>query len=178
MKKLFVVMMVALMGVFAASCSSDGGGIEKAKQIVQELKDKGANLNVEELKAKLTEFAEAIKPVMAKIAEVGKKVESESDPSKAMELLEEMKKLGADDIEGLMSGMDEACKNIPAWKELENDKDFQASFMKSLGMEMPEVTEDVVNTVEDTAGDVAEAVEGAAEEVAGAVKDAVKDVVE
>ena len=174
MKKLFVVMMVALMGVFAASCSGDGGGIEKAKQIVQELKDKGANLNVEDLKAKLMEFADAIKPVMAKIAEVGKKVESESDPSKAMEMLEEMKKLGAEDIEGLMSDMDEACKKIPAWKELENDVDFQKSFAEAIGMEMPSVTEEAVDAVEDAAEDVADAVEGAAEEVADAVKEVVE----
>lgn len=173
MKKLFVILSIALVGVFAASCSG-GGGIEKAKQIVQELKDKGANLNVEDLKAKLTEFAEALKPVMAKIAEVGKKVESESDPSKAMELLEEMKGLGADQIEGLMSDMDEACKKIPAWKELENDTEFQESFMKTLGMEKPSIVEETADEVGEAVEDAAEAVEDAAEEVADAVKDVVE----
>ena len=131
MKKLFVIMMVALMGVFVASCSS-GGGIEKAKQIVQELKEKGADLKVDELKGKLMEFAEAIKPVTEKIAEITKKVQE--DPSKALELAQEMKDAGADQIEGLMSDMEEACKKIPAYKELENDTEFQGKMMKAMGM--------------------------------------------
>ncbi|MBP5359923.1 MAG: hypothetical protein J6129_00375 [Bacteroidaceae bacterium] len=173
MKKLFVVVMIALMGVFAASCSG-GGGIEKAKQIVQELKDKGANMNVEDLKAKLTEFAEALKPVMAKITEVTKKIEGESDPSKAMDMVNELKELGAEDIDALMSGMEDACKDIPAWKELEKDKDFQQNFLTTLGMDASNFTEQATEAVEDAAEDVSDAVEGAAEEVADAVKEVVE----
>ena len=39
MKKLLGIALVALMGVFMLSCSN-GGGIDKAKEIVQELKDR------------------------------------------------------------------------------------------------------------------------------------------
>ena len=131
MKKLSVFVLAALMGVFMISCSG-GGGIDKAKQIVQELKDKGANMNVDELKSKLMDFADAIKPVTEKIAEITKKIQN--DPEKALDAAAEMKEIGADQIESLMSDMQSACEKIPAYKELENDKDFQQKFMEALGI--------------------------------------------
>ena len=131
MKKIICVVMMALVGIFVVSCSN-GGGIDKAKEIIQELKDKGASMNVDELKAKLMEFGDAIKPVTEKIAEIGKKIEA--DPSKALELAGEMQEAGADQIEGLMSDMEAACKNIPAFKDLENDTEFQEELLKRMGV--------------------------------------------
>ncbi|HCP95265.1 MAG TPA: hypothetical protein DIT92_01650 [Anaerovibrio sp.] len=133
MKKLLGIALVALMGVFMLSCSN-GGGIDKAKEIVQELKDKGANMSVDELKAKLMDFADAIKPVTAKIAEIGKKIEE--DPSKALELATEMKEAGAEEIDGLMSDMEAACEKIPAFKDLEKDPDFQKKMLDAMGVNM------------------------------------------
>ena len=131
MKKLSVFMLAALMGVFMISCSG-GGGIEKAKAVVQELKDKGANMSVDELKEKLMDFANAIKPVTEKIAEITKKVQN--DPEKALDAAAEMKEAGADQIESLMADMEAACEKIPAYKELENDKDFQKKMLEAMGM--------------------------------------------
>ena len=124
-------MLAALMGVFMISCSG-GGGIEKAKAVVQELKDKGANMSVDELKEKLMDFANAIKPVTEKIAEITKKVQN--DPEKALDAAAEMKEAGADQIESLMADMEAACEKIPAYKELENDKDFQKKMLEAMGM--------------------------------------------
>lgn len=124
-------MLAALMGVFMISCSG-GGGIDKAKEIVKELKDKGANMNVDELKGKLMDFADAIKPVTEKIAEITKKIQN--DPDKALDAAAELKEAGADQIEALMADMEAACEKIPAYKELENDKDFQKKMMEAMGI--------------------------------------------
>ena len=76
MKKLFGLALVALMGVFMVSCSN-GGGIEKAKEIINELKADGAKLDKEGLKAKLMDFAAAIKPEMEKMKEMLKEIEKD-----------------------------------------------------------------------------------------------------
>ena len=99
MKKVLVGMFIALMGVFMVSCSN-GGGIEKAKEIINELKADGAKLDKEGLKAKMMEFAEALKPEMTKIADMMKEVEK--DPSKAGEMMQKLE--GLKDIEPLMKG--------------------------------------------------------------------------
>lgn len=129
MKKVLVGMFIALMGVFMVSCSNTGG-IEKAKEILSELKANGANLDVEGLKAKLMEFAEAMKPEMTKIADMMKEVEK--DPSKAGEMMEKLE--GLKDIEPLMSEFEKLSEELPAMKELEADEEFGKKFQEALGM--------------------------------------------
>ena len=129
MKKVLVGMFIALMGVFMVSCSNTGG-IEKAKEILSELKASGANLDAEGLKAKMMEFAEALKPEMTQIADVMKEVEK--DPSKAGEMMEKLE--GLKDIEPLMSEFEKLSEEIPAMKELEADEEFGKKFQEALGM--------------------------------------------
>ena len=129
MKKVLVGMFIALMGVFMVSCSNTGG-IEKAKEILSELKASGANLDAEGLKAKMMQFAEALKPDMTKIADVMKEVEK--DPSKAGEMMEKLE--GLKDIEPLMSEFEKLSEEIPAMKELEADEEFGKKFQEALGM--------------------------------------------
>ena len=129
MKKVLVGMFIALMGVFMVSCSNTGG-IEKAKEILSELKASGANLDAEGLKAKMMEFAEALKPEMTKIADMMKEVEK--DPSKAGEMMEKLE--GLKDIEPLMSEFEKLSEEIPAMKELEADEEFGKKFQEALGM--------------------------------------------
>lgn len=129
MKKVLVGMFIALMGVFMVSCSNTSG-IEKAKEILSELKANGANLDVEGLKAKLMEFAEAMKPEMTKIADMMKEVEK--DPSKAGEMMEKLQELK--DIEPLMSEFEKVTEELPAMKELEADEEFGKKFQEALGM--------------------------------------------
>ena len=129
MKKVLVGMFIALMGVFMVSCSNTGG-IEKAKEILSELKASGANLDAEGLKAKMMEVAEALKPEMTKIADMMKEVEK--DPSKAGEMMEKLQ--GLKDIEPLMSEFEKLAEEIPAMKELEADEEFGKKFQEALGM--------------------------------------------
>lgn len=131
MKKVLVGMFIALMGVFMVSCSNTGG-IEKAKEILSELKASGANLDAEGLKAKMMEFAEALKPEMTKIADMMKEVKK--DPSKAEEIMTMEKLEGLKDIEPLMSEFEKLAEEIPAMKELEADEEFGKKFQEALGM--------------------------------------------
>gem|GEM_PF-3386260 len=130
-------MFIALMGVFMVSCSN-GGGIEKAKEILSELKANGANLDVEGLKAKLMEFAEAMKPEMAKLTNMMEemKKEVEKDPSKAAEIMgkAEEKAKEFQELETIMDDMTTLSKELPAMKELETDDEFQKKFQEALGM--------------------------------------------
>ena len=137
MKKVLVGMFIALMGVFMVSCSNTGG-IEKAKEILSELKANGANLDVEGLKAKLMEFAEAVKPEMAKLTNMMEemKKEVEKDPSKAAEIMgkAEEKAKEFQELETIMDDMTTLSKELPAMKELETDDEFQKKFQEALGM--------------------------------------------
>ena len=129
MKKVLVGMFIALMGVFMVSCSNDGG-IEKAKEIINELKADGAKLDKDGLKAKMMEFAEALKPEMTKIADMMKEVEK--DPSKAGEMMQKLE--GLKEIEPLMNEFEKIAEEIPAMKELEADEEFGKKFQEALGM--------------------------------------------
>ena len=129
MKKVLVGMFIALMGVFMVSCSN-GGGIEKAKEIINELKADGAKLDKDGLKAKMMEFAEALKPEMTKIADMMKEVEK--DPSKAGEMMQKLE--GLKEIEPLMNEFEKIAEEIPAMKELEADDEFKMKFQEALGM--------------------------------------------
>ena len=116
MKKVLVGMFIALMGVFMVSCSN-GGGIEKAKEILNELKADGANLDKEGLKAKVMDLGNAIKQEIAKMAEVAK------DKLKDLQEFEEV-----------MTDMGKVLEGLPAWKELEADEEFGKKFMELVGM--------------------------------------------
>lgn len=129
MKKVLVGMFIALMGVFMVSCSN-GGGIEKAKEIINELKADGAKLDKEGLKAKMMDFAAAIKPEMEKMKEMLKEIEK--DPSKAEEIMKKAE--SAKEIDKLMPEMEKALESLPAWKELEADEEFGKKFQEALGV--------------------------------------------
>lgn len=129
MKKVLVGMFIALMGVFMVSCSN-GGGIEKAKEILNELKADGANLDKEGLKAKVMDLGNAIKPEVAKMAEVAK--ELNEDPSKIADMADKLKDL--QEFEEVMTDMDKVLEGLPAWKELEADEEFGKKFMELVGM--------------------------------------------
>lgn len=136
MKKVLVGMFIALMGVFMVSCSN-GGGIEKAKEIINELKADGAKLDKEGLKAKMMEFAEALKPEMTKMTNLMEEVkkEIEKDPSKAAEIMEKSEEKAKEfqELETIMDDMTTLSKELPAMKELETDDEFQKKFQEALG---------------------------------------------
>ena len=146
MKKVLFGMLVALMGVFVVSCTNKAetkatnesgqevveevSGIDKAKEIINDLKENGANLDIEALKTKLMDFAAAMKPEMEKFTELS--AEIEKDPSKAAEALKELEGLKA--IDSLMPELEKSVESIPVWKELEKDEEFGKKFQEALGM--------------------------------------------
>ena len=178
MKKLSVFMLAALMGVFMISCSGGDGPGAKATAIFESVKDKLATMPKEELKAKVLEFAEVIKPVMAKSVEVAKKLFSDEGFG-----LEEAAKayedagFTTDDIQTVQKVLEdftaEAQKN-PAWTELQSDEEFSKKWVDALGM--GDLMNNVSDAAEDAVEDVAEGVEDAAEEAADVVEDAVEEV--
>ena len=118
MKKVLLGMFIAVVSICMVSCQS-GGGIDKAKEIIQALKEKGASMDKAALKEKVLSMFEAIKPVAEKVKNALSG--AEKDPAKAMEVMQgkdfqEFMKL-AEDMKGL--------EEIPAMKELENDPDIK-----------------------------------------------------
>lgn len=146
MKKVLFSMLVALMGVFVVSCTNKTetkaaeenaqevaeqvSGLDKAKEILNDLKENGANLDAEALKAKLMDFAGALKPEIAKMTELT--AEMEKDPSKAAEVMKELESLK--EVENLMPELEKSVESIPVWKELEKDEEFGKKFQEALGM--------------------------------------------
>ena len=145
-------MCVMLMGVFMVSCSSNSAA--NLQDILKEAKADGANWDAATWKKKLLEAAdgmakymEPIKPLMKEVKELQE--QAVKDPSKA----EEIQKKGAEITAKLMEKSQEIEKD-PAYKEanaafeelmglvqnnktaaeLENDKDFQKTFMEKIGM--------------------------------------------
>ena len=118
MKKVLLGMFIAVVSICMVSCQS-GGGIDKAKEIIKELKEKGASMDKAALKEKVLSMFEAIKPVAEKVKKAFS--EAEKDPAKAMEVIQ------SKDVQDLMSLSEEmkGLDEIPAMKELENDPDIK-----------------------------------------------------
>lgn len=115
MKKVILGMFIALVSICMVSCQS--GGIDKAKEILKELKEKGASMDKAQVKEKLLAFFDAVKPVVEKFKSALSG--ADKDPQKALEVMQdkdfqEFMKLGEE--------MD-ALNDIPAVKELEGDPD-------------------------------------------------------
>ncbi|MBP3725877.1 MAG: hypothetical protein J6I60_01490 [Bacteroidaceae bacterium] len=117
MKKVILGMFIALVSICMVSCQS--GGIDKAKEIMKELKEKGASMDKAQLKEKMLAFLDAVKPVVEKFKTAlnGAK----DDPTKALEVMQ-----GKDfqEFSTLMQDMS-SLEEIPAMKELEDDPDLK-----------------------------------------------------
>ena len=141
MKKVLFSMLVALMTVFLVSTETKAtentqevveevSDLAKAKEILNDLKENGANLDAEALKAKLMDFAGALKPEIEKMTELT--AEIEKDPSKATELTKVLE--GLEEVEKLIGELEKSVESIPAWKEVEFDEEFGKKFQEALGM--------------------------------------------
>ncbi len=118
MKKVILGMFIALVSICMVSCQG-GGGIDKAKEIMKELKEKGASMDKAQLKEKMLAFLDAVKPVVEKFKTAlnGAK----DDPAKALEVMQ-----GKDfqEFSTLMQDMS-SLEEIPAMKELDDDPDLK-----------------------------------------------------
>lgn len=116
MKKVILGMFIALVSICMVSCQG-GGGIDKAKEIMKELKEKGASMDKAQLKEKFIAFLDAVKPVVQKFKDALSG--AEKDPAKALEVMQ-----GKDfqEFSTLMQDMSELEK-VPGMKELEEDPD-------------------------------------------------------
>lgn len=110
--------------------TDDIDGIVEAYNIISELKADGAELDKEGLKAKLMDFAAAIKPEMEKMTGILKKIEE--DPSKAADAMKEMERL--EDIEMVLSDMENELNELPLYKEIEADEEFMKKFQEAMGV--------------------------------------------
>ena len=178
MKKLSVFMLAALMGVFMISCSGGDGPGAKATAIFESVKDKLATMPKEELKAKVLEFAEVIKPVMAKSVEITKKLMSEEGfgLEQAAKAYEDAG-FTADDIQNVQKVIEDFTAEVqknPAWSELQTDEEFSKKWLDALGMS--DLMENVSDAAEDATEEMEEGVEDVAEEAADVVEDAVEEV--
>ena len=177
MRKLYVFMLAALMGVFMVSCSNGDSPAAKAKEIFESVKDQLATMPKDELKAKTLEFGEVIKPIMTKSMEIAKKLMTD-DNFTLDQVADEYKKIGVDpsevqDISKLVEDFTAEIQKNPAWSELQADPEFGKKWMEAIGF--ADESEDTVgDAVEDAAEAVGDAVEGAAAEVADAVKEVVE----
>lgn len=111
-------MLIAVVSICMVSCQN-GGGMDKAKEILNELKEKGATLDKAQLKDKVLTLFEAMKPVVEKMKTALNA--AKEDPKQALEIIK-----GTDfqEIQALMADM-KVLDEIPAMKELADDPDLK-----------------------------------------------------
>lgn len=111
--------------------SSPRDGIAMAKKILKDIKEDGKDMSVDELKEKLLVFAKAVKPMVTDINAIAKTIED--DPSKAAEALKKAEKIEKV-FTPLMQEMEDVTKDLPAYKEIENDEAFEKELLEAMGM--------------------------------------------
>ncbi len=131
----------------AAGADAEKAATEKVEEapsladVVAKAKAEGANWSVDEWKESFKSMALAIKPMMVKLSEIQKKVdaEMEKDPSKALGMLEDLKKVQDEfpDFEKLMDEFTQIAESTENGKQVANDEEWGKQLFKEL--DIPEV---------------------------------------
>lgn len=105
-----------------------------AAEIVAKAKAEGANWSVDEWKANTKDMMIALKPMLEKIAEMANLMEK--DPSKAAEILSNMKQLEDEfkPMENLMNEFEEIAKSTENGKIVMDDEEWGKQLSKELGL--------------------------------------------
>lgn len=127
MKKVLIGMLALVMAIGFTACSST----PSMEEIVKSAKAEGANWTVDQWKDAYRNMAINVKPMMVEMQEAMKLVET--DPTKAMEMVEAaQKKYG--DVEKLMDEFNTIAEGTENGKKVAEDKEFEKQMMDELGI--------------------------------------------
>ena len=127
MKKVLFGLLALVMAVGFTACSST----PSMEEIVKSAKADGATWTVDQWKDDYRNVAINIKPMMVEMQEAMKLVET--DPTKAMEMVEAaQKKYG--DMDKLMTEFTEIAEGTENGKKVAEDKEFEKQLFEELGI--------------------------------------------
>lgn len=128
MKKVLIGMLALLMAVGFTACTS---GTPSMEELVASAKKDGASWTVDQWKDAFRDMAINVKPMMVETQEAMKLVET--DPTKAMEMIENIqKKYG--DVEKLMDEFNQAASATENGKKVADDEEFGKKLFEELGI--------------------------------------------